>query len=1008
MKFWIFLILFPLSTFSQNAREDFINIGVNEGLSQSSVYSVYQDKIGYIWFGTADGLNRYDGKEIKVYRPFIAQPQNGFSNFIRGNLCEDKKGNIWYANQTGIFCYNRISDSVEVIHPFKDKSFFEEKLVLIDSAQSLWFFNINRGITSYNIRNNQFVAYPFPFSVYHNLDQKGDLQCHYLNSSILFRLNYKDGYYSFNITGKKYEHHLPGFKIQSVFPLKNKTIIITGDSVDFYSSEDILFKKNRLPILNGATINSFYSIAEDGYNRIWMASLNNGLFCYDVNKEKFYHYYDKSSGLQTLPIRFTRTLFIDRTDNLWIGTDGSGVYKLDLKPARFNLFPQNEENGPFLNNYFVKCIYEEKDGKVYIGTLHGLDVFNPENYSIKKYKLEVPEILSSSSETVSAILKDSKGRLWIGGNFGVAFFNEKTGTFNRIKLKNEIEKLFTVRGFLINHFTQMNDGTIVAASSMGLIYFNISPEQDITVSYPRFKGFVTAYTSDVRETSPGELWYTAPSNGLYHIKLQKDSLVFKERFFTSIDLRCIHQDENDKQILWVGSGIGLIRFNTETKQSIIYDAKAGLTNSFVYGILEEDDKLWLSTNGGIFRFNKTTHQFTRYDEKYGLQSNEFNTGAYYKGESGYLYFGGIKGLNWFKPSQINSSSFKPVVAVSEVQINDAVHNNDTSFFYHRILKLNYNENDLSFKLAALDFTKPEANKFAYQLEGWDKKMIITDHNMLRYNKLQPGKYVLVIKASNSDDTWSDSQKIFITILPPFWKTWWFYLLIALALISSIIIITRYISYNNLKEKIRELEKQKALEVERTRISREMHDDIGAGLTQIVLMSEAAKRDNPKQKALDEIATTSRQLVGNISEIIWSLKPENKSLEQLIVYTRELLYKMLEVSGMNYSIDFPEKVENILLNSKQTRNILLVSKEIVHNCIKHSKATTISIQGIIENHDLKMEINDNGQGFDPTIIYPGNGLKNIKHRINEIGGDLQIESNPGDGAKFFYRIPLKSH
>lgn len=238
---------------------------------------------------------------------------------------------------------------------------------------------------------------------------------------------------------------------------------------------------------------------------------------------------------------------------------------------------------------------------------------------------------------------------------------------------------------------------------------------------------------------------------------------------------------------------------------------------------------------------------------------------------------------------------------------------------------------------------------------------------------------------------------------------WLYALLLLPAFAIAIVVTKYIAQRKLKKQLADLERQREIDKERQRISREMHDDIGAGLTQIILMSEAAKNRNIaiNEKELGDIASTSRRLVGNMSEIIWSLSPENKTLEQLMSYLREQLNKLLEYSGTNYVIELPENGKTILLSNQQRRNVLMVTKEIVHNAIKHSGANTIEVKAKTTGSALELEIKDDGKGFDTEKIYKGNGLKNIHFRIEELGGEIRIEAETGMGSKFVYSIPIKT-
>ncbi len=237
--------------------------------------------------------------------------------------------------------------------------------------------------------------------------------------------------------------------------------------------------------------------------------------------------------------------------------------------------------------------------------------------------------------------------------------------------------------------------------------------------------------------------------------------------------------------------------------------------------------------------------------------------------------------------------------------------------------------------------------------------------------------------------------------------WVYFLTGVLAIIIIAILLTRYFAQRKLRKKIREFEEQERLNRERLRISREMHDDIGAGLTQIIMMSESAKhkKQNPENRELEDIADTSRRLVSSMSEIIWSLNPENKTLEQLFAYMREQLHKQLEYSGIQYSLDFPEGYGSVILSNEQRRNILLVTKEIVNNAMKYSGAESMSVAAHVEGEQLTFTVSDNGRGFDSSQVSGGNGLRNIRHRVEELGGELELRTAPGKGCNFRYVIPV---
>jgi len=341
---------------------------------------------------------------------------------------------------------------------------------------------------------------------------------------------------------------------------------------------------------------------------------------------------------------------------------------------------------------------------------------------------------------------------------------------------------------------------------------------------------------------------------------------------------------------------------------------------------------------------------------------------------------------------------------SEWGIITLIRNNDTSMNFYRngryetAFPVHNNQPDSnSLKIGFNGRLGTTIDSIPEILNGDIAEIIIYDRNMRSEELSAVHKYL--------------SAKYKLALAPPsLWLRWWFISLIVLFLLTIVFTITQYIDRRKLRKKLAELEKQREIDKERQRISKEMHDDIGAGLTQIILMTESAKAKatNGNEKELVDVANTSRTLVGNLSEIIWSLNPENKSLDQLCAYLREQLNKQLEYSGIEYSIQLPDDRTDIILSNEQRRNILLITKEIVNNAIKYSKAKNISIKAELINEGLAFIIQDDGVGFDMLKNYPGNGLKNIKSRTVDLGGKMKIRSAEGAGSRFEYFISLKKH
>jgi signal transduction histidine kinase len=313
-------------------------------------------------------------------------------------------------------------------------------------------------------------------------------------------------------------------------------------------------------------------------------------------------------------------------------------------------------------------------------------------------------------------------------------------------------------------------------------------------------------------------------------------------------------------------------------------------------------------------------------------------------------------------------------------------------------------------MAALDYTRPEANKLQYRLSGWDHNWVITFDKSARYSNLPPGNYTLRVRASNSGDTWGNEERIFIMIQAPFWKTNWFYASVTILVLGVVIAATRSVAQRRLNRKLRELEKQQAVMHERERISKDIHDDLGSGLSKISILSELAKHsktgDDFTLRQLSKISDASHELIDNLGELIWSHNPANDSLKKLLWYIREHLGPVFDGTEMHFTITIPELSPDKDIPAEWRRNVFLITKEALHNVLKHSKATEVTLSFTVVTDRLQLTVTDNGCGFDVNQkSRSGNGLTNIRKRVEACRGLLHIDSKPGMGTRVHVEVPI---
>ncbi|HEY9364577.1 MAG TPA: two-component regulator propeller domain-containing protein, partial [Chitinophagaceae bacterium] len=772
--------------------------------------------------------------------------------------------------------------------------------------------------------------------------------------------------------------------------------------------------KNEPPLtipkmINGKKI-SFYSF--DGINdksgRLWMTARGNGLLYYDESNGTFHKYHHDNSKIKSLPFDLTTCLFIDRNENLWIGIDGGGVARLDLKPPKFNLYPLSEGDFPILNDYFTKCFYEDEKGRIWFGSqTNGLNIFDPHLQELTNYHNETGNPNSLPGNMVGSIIKDKEGNTWVGSSGGISIFNEKEKSFNTIPIQG-IPKLYPLLNNLVYKMIQTEDSDFVVATIYGIVKIVKEKKGNFKGYYFPDNKYLISATTDIIEM-PGNTYYaTVPSQGLYQLEASGNQYKFINSYLNGIDLRSVKKDERNAGYLWIGSGKGLIHFNTITHTYKTYDEKDGLSNSYVYGCLEDSTgNLWISTNKGLSFYNRQENKFKNYSFQNGLQSNEFNTQAFYKGGSGNFYFGGIKGFNWFKPGHDSKETLKPVAAITSIKINDILFQKDSGFLSNNTITVPYYKNDFSFKFAALDYTRPEANNIQYMLESWDAGWVTADNKSARYANLSPGNYTLKLKVSNANGTWSDEESINIVIKLPFWKQTWFLSIIGLLLFLAIVVSTNRISQQKAKRKLRLLEKQIAINAERNRISADMHDEIGSGITHIALLSELIQtrlnKESQLKKDINIIATSARKLVQTMSDIIWALNPQNDTLENLLAYIREQSQQYFEPLEMQFEIDFPDAVPEIKLSNAERRNLYLVTREALNNAMKHSAGTAIKLKLEITKKSFCFSVSDNGKGMNEKCKHGSNGIRIMKKRMEDINGTIEWLSLNGTTVKYFLYI-----
>lgn len=882
----LLLVFFSVNGFSQQSSIKFGYIGQKEGLSQSDVLAIQQTSNGLLWFGTEDGLNSYNGFEFDVYSHGVLDSTSISNSFIHV-IIEENDSLLWIGTENGLNLFNIARQ--EFTNIFNNKSYSKRKVnvwsLAKDSLGNLW---VGTDKDLYKVEKNTFQP------------KKINLSLSTQNN----RLN-----------------------IRKILITKEHQLLI-GTEGNGLLLHDIETEQTRQYYRGNSLLKSdvIWDLNEDSGGKISVAT-NKGLNFFNVEKKKItiIKILDDVVGDNVI-----KTIFEDKSGIIWIGTESNGLFKLKSL-SNIDHYVADANRNTSLSSNNINIIYEDSYGIIWIGSQAGLNKFDKGKQYFKHHQHLINQPKTINSNIVWSIFQNNNGNVWVGTDKGVNIFNNKTGnvkiltpdfSFTNKQKNNNIYSIFKGKDGVMYLGT---DGGIFYVENDTMVHINgggknrsrtyailqddanrfwcatksglvlISADKKTFYTYKTKEGLTNGAIRTLFKDREGNIWAGTDGEGLCKIIENNNKISFKifrnnqEKLSTISNntILSIHQDKNN--FFWIGTfGGGLNKFNPKTEKFNFYTEKDGLSNNVVYGVLEGgDEHLWLSTNKGVSSFNMKTETFKKFDESDGLQSNEFNIGAYYKDESGKMYFGGVNGFNSFYPEDISINKIKAKPIITKFYLfNKPVKIGEDQPLKKHIseldeLVLEYEQNVISFEFAALHYSYPLRNEHQYMLENFDEDWVSVGNNRrANYTNLDPGEYIFKVKVANSDGVWNEeAAQIKVVVNPPFWRTIWFLILVYILL--PIVMVYGVIRYRinqvkdqkellevQVKERTREVIKQKELlEVEKEKTEK---------LLLNILPSETAEELKSKGKAtarkyrMTSIMFTDFQSFTKIAE---EIKPE---------------------------------------------------------------------------------------------------------------------------------------
>jgi ligand-binding sensor domain-containing protein/signal transduction histidine kinase len=816
----------------------FERLGLEEGLSQSVVICILQDSLGFMWFGTQDGLNRYDGYNFTV---FSSNPYNSNSLSDRwiSVIYEDQKGGLWIGTrQGGLNLYDRTTGT------FTDYQSDPQNPNSLSDNTVTGIAEDNQGRIWVSTRNGLNLLEPDTGLIIRFLNDPND-QNSVVNNSInvlardregmiwvgtdigLDRINPQTEQFTHYVTDQNDPYSLSSNIVKVLYEDQGGILWIgTANGLNWFERRNGQFIKYRYRPNDPASLsnNNIQSIHEDRSGALWVGT-DHGLNRLDRETGAFTRYFQDSRDPYSISGNSIQSVYEDRAGVLWVGTFGGGLNRSYQGKWGFTHIQANPENQTGLNDKNIFPIYEDVTGDIWFGTYEGgLNRLNRRTGKFTYIQNESENPDSLSGDHIWAIYQDRGGTLWFGTSYGLDEFN--TENYKFVHHRNDPLDPASLSGNEIYAIFEDSQGIFWVGTTNGLNRFDRQSGQSLRYfACSSDPGCLSGnQVTTLYEDRSGRLWVGTFDGGLN--LLDRATGMFKAfknephniQSLSNNSVMAIYQDKRGD--LWIATaGGGLNKFHNESETFTHYQELEGLPNDVVYGILEDNGgDLWLSTNKGISQFDPLTGSFKNYDVADGLQSNEFSMFSYFKTRSGEMFFGGVNGVTMFFPEQIMDNSYvPPIVLTSLTQAGeDAISRRgaetiqEVTFYWPR--------NFFEFEYAALSYAQPEKNQYAYMLEGFDKDWIMMGTRRFgRYTNLPGRTYTLRIKGSNNDGVWNDEGiAIKIRIVPPFWETIWFRGIAVLALFVVMVGGFR-LRVKNIEARSRELEyqvKERTREIER--------------------------------------------------------------------------------------------------------------------------------------------------------------------------------------------------
>ena len=1057
-RYFLLLILCCLTFVSKSQQQIvFRNYSVAEGMRSNTVWSISQDDQGYMWFGTKNGLSRFDGYQFKTFQ-FDKQNKKSISdNFIHTILKFDDK-TFWLGTESGISILNLKKESFQDFAPLKNNVVFD---IVKDDRGVLWIATKTNGLYRYdpqakNLKNfkasNHHAGLPSNQIRKLALDESGNLWIGTFGNGLskLNTSNFKFTNFKTNNSG------LSNNFILTVYSDLDGNIwagTLAG-GLNFYNQKDNTFRvyKKKPNSINDDIVRSIY---QPNRNKLYVGT-EKGLNVLDITTGEFKSFTSKINDPLSISDNAVYSIFRDREGGVWLGTFFGGANYFQEDGSEFELYYATGESKS-LSGSAVSSFLEDKPGYFWIGTEDGgLNYFNSADRTFKHYPFEARQ-QSLSYHNIHTLFKDKEGNIWMGTfTGGLNIYHPKTGKMSQYQ--NDPNNPKSISNNSIYSIFKDSEGNILVGTVKGLNRYNKETDDFTRIQE---MGLAVNCIYSIYEDGAHNMWFGTYDSGIigYSKETNKWFRYYADGKDGSISSNKVISMLDDHQgNLWIGTdGGGLNKLDLRTRKFSVFDSRSAIRANVIYGILQDNQQtLWMSTNDGLYSFNPSNNNLKHYTNWDYLQSRQFNYSAAYKASDGKLFFGGIKGFNAFYPDSITTSNIKTRVAFTDFQLfNKTVDVSDQNsplnspIGYAEHVEVEFKQTVISFEYAALSYTSPRKILYAYKLDGFDKSWnYVGDQRKATFTNLPPGNYTFQVKASTDEHNWDvPISSIKLTVRPPFYRTYLAYAIYLLFAIASFIFIKRYLANkvrkkNEIRLERLKVEKEKEFYNQKIEFFTAMAHEVRTPLSLITAplekLLEIKKWEPEVQKQLNLMDENSNRLLTLVNQLldfrriesdIYEIHKEEVDLVFLIqsIYSR---FSAIQYQrGLKFSLN--TKVSKLLIQA-DPEALTKIFNNLIINAFKFTRTKVkISVEEPFEDENkqqfFRVKVEDDGIGIPISEIGniytkffkitsgshqytnlggTGIGLALAKSLTEKHGGKLEVESTENVNTVFSVIIPFQ--